>query len=191
MHYPQGTRPMAPAPEPLPEIAGYASVFGQCDGGGDIVVAGAYGAALARMKAQGQKVAMLWQHDPKVPIGLWDEIREDAHGLWVKGRLLPQVPKGREAASLLAAGAIDGLSIGYRTRRARRDAQGHRHLVELELWEISLVTFPMQSGARVQVGAPSRLGMKSGLLPAPAAPMTQTQALHQLLGAARGLLRSP
>jgi len=92
---------------------------------------------------------MLWQHDPAQPIGIWDEVREDATGLWVKGRLLPQVEKGREAAALLAAGAIDGLSIGYRTVRAERDGKGQRLLQELELWEVSLVTFPMLPEARV------------------------------------------
>ena len=71
---------------------------------------------------------MLWQHDPTQPIGVWDEVREDATGLWVKGRILTEVEKGREAAALLAAGAIDGLSIGYRTVRAERDGKGQRLL---------------------------------------------------------------
>ena len=70
-------------------------------------------------------------------------------GLWVKGRILTEVDKGREAAALLAAGAIDGLSIGYRTVRAERDGKGQRLLAELELWEVSLVTFPMLPEARV------------------------------------------
>ena len=70
-------------------------------------------------------------------------------GLWVKGRLLTDVAKGREAASLIGAGAIDGLSIGYRTVKARKDDKGGRLLSELELWEVSLVTFPMLPDARV------------------------------------------
>jgi hypothetical protein len=80
---------------------------------------------------------------------VWDEVREDATGLFVKGRLLTEVTRGREAAALLAAGAIDGLSIGYRTKRAERTAAGGRLLHELELWEVSLVTFPMLPEARV------------------------------------------
>ena len=72
-----------------------------------------------------------------------------AKGLWVKGRLLTDVAKGREAASLIAARAIDGLSIGYRTVKASKDATGGRLLAELELWEVSLVTFPMLPDARV------------------------------------------
>ena len=92
---------------------------------------------------------MLWQHDPAQPIGVWDEVREDARGLWVKGRILDSVEKGREAAALIAAGAIDGLSIGYRTVKASKNSKGQRLLSELELWEVSLVTFPMLPSARV------------------------------------------
>ena len=76
-------------------------------------------------------------------------MREDARGLWVKGRLLDSTQTGREAAALIGAGAIDGLSIGYRTKTARKDDQGRRVLTELELWEVSLVTFPMLPSARV------------------------------------------
>jgi uncharacterized protein len=130
-------------------VQGYASVFGRRDQGGDVVAPGAYAASLSTLLAKGQSVKMLWQHDPTEPIGLWDEVREDATGLWVKGRILTDVGRGREAAALLAAGAIDGLSIGYRTVRAERDGKGQRHLYELDLWEVSLVTFPMQSEARV------------------------------------------
>jgi HK97 family phage prohead protease len=114
-----------------------------------VVQKGAYAASLARLGRKGERVKMLWQHDPAQPIGIWDEVREDAQGLWVKGRILTEVDKGREAAALLAAGAIDGLSIGYRTVKAERDGKGQRLLQELELWEVSLVTFPMLSQARV------------------------------------------
>ena len=130
-------------------IEGYASLFGACDQGGDVVAAGAYSASLGRLTAEGRKVRMLWQHDPAQPIGVWDEVREDGRGLYVKGRILDAVEKGREAAALLAAGAIDGLSIGYRTRKAVKSDKGGRLLQELELWEVSLVTFPMLPSARV------------------------------------------
>ncbi|SDI07721.1 HK97 family phage prohead protease [Lutimaribacter saemankumensis] len=130
-------------------IEGYASLFGASDQGGDVVQAGAYAASLARLAAEGRQVKMLWQHDPSQPIGVWDEVREDERGLFVKGRILDTVEKGREAAALVAAGAIDGLSIGYRTRRAVKNDKGQRLLTELELWEVSLVTFPMQPSARV------------------------------------------
>ena len=131
------------------DVEGYASLFGQEDRGGDVVEAGAYQASLKSLAAGGRKVRMLWQHDPSEPIGVWDEVREDARGLYVKGRLLPDVARAREAAALLTAGAIEGLSIGYRTLRAKKDDAGRRRLVELELWEVSLVTFPMLPDARV------------------------------------------
>ncbi|HMO09523.1 MAG TPA: HK97 family phage prohead protease [Paracoccaceae bacterium] len=130
-------------------IAGYASVFGRRDQGGDVVRPGAYAASLAALRAAGRRVKMLWQHDPREPIGVWDEVREDDRGLWVQGRVLPGVARGREALELVQAGAIDGLSIGYRTVKAERDAAGARILTELELWEVSLVTFPMLPEARV------------------------------------------
>ncbi len=130
-------------------VEGYASLFGRRDQGGDVVQKGAYAASLKALSGSGRRVKMLWQHDPQQPIGVWDEVREDSTGLFVKGRILTEVEKGREAAALLAAGAIDGLSIGYRTLRAEKDGKGQRLLSELELWEVSLVTFPMLAEARV------------------------------------------
>lgn len=130
-------------------ITGYASVFGAPDQGGDVVQKGAYVASLKALAATGRGVKMLWQHDATQPIGIWDEVREDAKGLFVKGRFLTEIQKGAEALALVKAGAIDGLSIGYRTVKAEKDAKGHRLLHELELWEVSLVTFPMLPDARV------------------------------------------
>lgn len=134
-------------------IEGYASLFGKMDEGGDVVMPGAYTKCLDRMKVEGRRVKMLWQHDPSHPLGVWDEVREDKKGLWVKGRILADVEKGREAIALLGAGAIDGLSIGYRTVSASRGTKGERLLNEVELWEVSLVTFPMLTSARVAAKA--------------------------------------
>ena len=145
---PKGGEALALAPDGT--VSGYASLFGIADQGGDIVQKGAYAGALARLKREGRAVRMLWQHDPAQPIGIWEELREDGRGLFVKGRLLCEVQKGAEAAALVAAGAIDGLSIGYRTLRAEKNAKGQRLLHELELWEVSLVTFPMLPEARVR-----------------------------------------
>lgn len=127
-------------------IEGYASLFGETDQGGDMVQKGAYAKSLGVV---GKRIKMLWQHDPAQPIGVWDEVREDDRGLWVKGRLLESTQKGREAAALIEAGALDGLSIGYRTKRAVKNDKGQRLLTELELWEVSVVTFPMLPSARV------------------------------------------
>ncbi|MEJ6391828.1 HK97 family phage prohead protease [Gymnodinialimonas sp. 2305UL16-5] len=136
-------------------IEGYASLFGATDQGGDVVEKGAY----AKSLKAGRRVKMLWQHDPNEPIGIWDEVREDSRGLYVKGRLLDDVARAREAAALTKAGAIDGLSIGYRTVKANKDERGRRLLSEVELWEVSLVTFPMLPEARVE----SREGKSDGL----------------------------
>lgn len=134
-------------------ISGYASLFEAADQGGDVVRKGAYAASLSRLKAEARAVKMLWQHDPAQPIGIWDEVREDGRGLFVKGRFLSEVQKGAEAMALVRVGAIDGLSIGYRTVRAEKNAKGQRLLHELELWEVSLVTFPMLPEARIKAGA--------------------------------------
>jgi len=135
------------------KIEGYASLFGAPDQGGDVVEKGAYERSLKAMETAGRNVKMLWQHDPAEPIGIWDEVREDGRGLYVKGRLLDSVARAREAAALIEAGAIDGLSIGYKTVRATKNEQGLRLLSEVELWEVSLVTFPMLPQARVNAEA--------------------------------------
>ncbi|MDO5657845.1 MAG: HK97 family phage prohead protease [Paracoccus sp. (in: a-proteobacteria)] len=144
-------------------ISGYASRFGLADQGGDVVMPGAFRASLAGLAAKGERVRMLWQHDPAQPIGVWDEIREDATGLWVKGRLLPEIAQAREAMALVAAGALDGLSIGYRTIRAERGPGGLRQLAELALWEVSLVTFPMLGEARISGKSSDEQAMAAAL----------------------------
>ncbi len=129
-------------------VEGYASLFGVEDQGRDVVMAGAFRASLTRRPAAG--VRLLFQHDPAEPIGVWDEIREDARGLYVRGRLIEEVARAREVLALIRAGALDGLSIGFHARRAVRDARtGQRRLYEIDLMEISIVTFPMLPGARV------------------------------------------
>ena len=129
-------------------FTGYASLFGRADLGRDMVMPGAFRASLARRGAGGVK--MLFQHDPDTPIGVWLDIREDGEGLLVKGRLTTEVARAREVHALMRAGALDGLSIGYRTVRGRTDAKtGVRALLEVDLWEISVVTFPMLPEARV------------------------------------------
>lgn len=125
---------------------GYASVFGIVDQGMDVVERGAFVKSLG----SGRRVKMLWQHDTSQPIGVWDEIREDERGLYVKGRLLKDVQKGREAIALIKSGAIDEMSIGYRTIEAVSEANGRvRKLTEVDLFEVSLVTFPMLPDAKI------------------------------------------
>ncbi|MDB5546466.1 MAG: peptidase [Hyphomicrobiales bacterium] len=127
---------------------GYASIFGLVDLGGDQVAPGAFAQSLTRRGAR--QVRMLWQHDPASPIGSWLSIEEDWRGLKVRGRLNLAVARAREALALLREGAVDGLSIGFRVKTARKTAGGSvRRLLELDLWEISIVTFPMLPQARV------------------------------------------
>lgn len=133
--------------EPDGSFSGYASLFGAVDLGKDVVERGAFAASLKARGACG--VRMLFQHDPAEPIGVWTELREDARGLFVRGRLDLGVQRAREVLALLRGGGLDGLSIGFRTVRARRDAAGLRRVLEADLWEISVVTFPMQPLARV------------------------------------------
>lgn len=136
-------------------ISGYASIFGQADQGGDIVLPGAFHRSLEMLKRAGRRVKFLWQHDPARPIGVWENIQEDAVGLQVTGEILGAIAQGAEALALLRAGAIDGLSIGYRTVRATENREtGGRNLVELDLWEVSLVTFPMLPTARASLAPP-------------------------------------
>jgi hypothetical protein len=127
---------------------GYASLFGRTDLGGDTVVPGAFRKSLAERGAAG--IRMLFQHDPAMPIGVWLAIHEDARGLYCRGRLATEAAKAREVLALMRAGAVDGLSIGFRTVRAERDGRRPgRRLAEIDLWEISVVTFPMLPGARI------------------------------------------
>jgi hypothetical protein len=127
---------------------GYASIFSERDLGNDVVVPGAFASSLERRGPE--NVRMLFQHNPDEPIGTWSSIVEDGRGLYVTGRIAINVARGREVLELMRAGAIDGLSIGFRTLRARSDKpSGARHILEADLWEISVVTFPMQPDARV------------------------------------------
>lgn len=144
------------SPAPLParlslaedgSIDGYASLFGEIDQARDMVMPGAFTQTL---KQRGlRKIPMLFQHDPAEPVGVWLELAEDLRGLRARGRLIPDVARGRELLALLRAGAIDGLSIGYRTVRGQIDPRTRvRRLYQVDLWEISIVTFPLLSGAR-------------------------------------------
>jgi HK97 family phage prohead protease len=128
-------------------IEGYASLFGEPDDSGDVVAPGAFSASL---EGGPRRVKLLWQHDAAEPIGVWETVEEDERGLRVAGRLLTEVRRGAEAAVLLRAGAIDGLSIGYQTVKAARLPNGGRKLLQVALWEVSLVTFPMLPGARAR-----------------------------------------
>lgn len=135
-------------------IEGYASVFGNVDSYGEVVEPGAFVDSLVKSKREGRRVKMLYQHDPDQPIGVWDDLAEDSKGLWVRGRLLiEESPKAREVHGLLKAGALDGLSIGYRTiaSQPKSGKPGVISLTKLDLLENSIVTFAANERARVEV----------------------------------------
>ncbi len=127
---------------------GYASLFNREDLGHDVILPGAFTDSLRKRSASGIK--LLFHHDPAQPIGVWDTLKEDAKGLYARGRLLPGVARAREVLELMKAGALDGLSIGFKTLSARRDTRtGIRRIAKVDLWEISVVTFPMLPEARI------------------------------------------
>ena len=129
-------------------VEGYASLFGEVDQARDMVMPGAFAQTLRNRGLR--RIPMLFQHDPAEPVGIWLELREDFRGLLARGRLIPDVQRGKELLALLRAGAIDGLSIGYRTQKARIDPKSRvRKLHQVDLWEISIVTFPLLTSARV------------------------------------------
>lgn len=130
-------------------FSGYASVFNREDLGGDVVAPGAFAESLAKRGTSGIK--LLFQHDANQPLGVWTTLEEDSRGLYAEGRLMrSSVSKAREVHALMQAGALDGLSIGFRTVKSRRDrATGVRRIQQVDLWEISIVTFPLLPEARI------------------------------------------
>ncbi|MGR4929042.1 HK97 family phage prohead protease [Bradyrhizobium sp. CAR08] len=130
-------------------FTGYASVFDVIDSHKDSVQRGSFQKSLAKRPAA--KVKMLRGHDQSEPIGVWKSIVEDDRGLKAAGQLILDTARGRETYALMKAGALDGLSIGFRTVKDRMDrTKGARILEELDLWEISAVTFPSNSESTIQ-----------------------------------------
>ena len=129
---------------------GYGSIFGNKDLGNDVVEAGAFAKSLRRRKPK--NVKMLWQHKQDEPIGVFQSIKEDGEGLAVTGQLALGTQRGKEAFELMKMGALDGLSIGYKADPELQEWDSRRRrrkLKEIDLMEISLVTFPMNTRARV------------------------------------------
>ena len=133
------------------EFEGYGSVFGVEDSYGDVVVRGAFTASLAKWKEKGRLPAMLWQHNMSEPIGIYTEMREDDVGLYVKGQLLIDAdPLAKRAHGHMKAGSLTGMSIGYMLDDYEYDKEkGVWILKAIDLWEVSLVTFPANDEARI------------------------------------------
>jgi HK97 family phage prohead protease len=131
-------------------IEGYGSVFGVRDSYDDVIAAGAFKGSLGQHASENTMPAMLWQHNMDQPIGVWTEMREDAKGLYVKGQLALDTTLGKEAHALLKMGALNGLSIGFMSKQWSYDRDTDvRTLTEIDLWEVSLVTFPANGKSRV------------------------------------------
>lgn len=148
------------------EFEGYGSVFNVTDSYGDMVVKGAFTRSLNDMKAKSKMPALLWQHNQQEPIGVYTEIKEDENGLYVKGKLLIEDdPLAKRAFAHLKAGSITGLSIGYQLKDYEYDnAKDVFILKDIELYEVSLVTFPANDEARV---SNVKNSFKKGDIPTP------------------------
>lgn len=127
-------------------FSGYASVFDVVDSQKDVILRGAFGRTLQ----ENPNIKLLWQHRMDEPIGVLVKAEENAHGLYVEGKLLLDVQRAREAYTLLQSGAVDGMSIGYSVVDYEMDRKnGVRILKDVDLWEVSLVTFPANARAEV------------------------------------------
>ncbi len=126
-------------------VEGFASVFNNVDSYNDIVLPGAFAKTIKKQKS----LPMLWQHDPSQVIGMWDEMEERDRGLYVKGTIV-DTAMGLDAHKLAKAGAVKGMSIGYGAEKYEIDQdKGTRKLIEIKLYEVSLVTFPANEKAQV------------------------------------------
>jgi len=132
-------------------FSGYGSVFDVVDSDSEVVAKGAFKRSLAAWKKKKRMPALLWQHNSGEPVGVYTEMHEDDIGLFVQGRLAMKTARGSEAYELLQMGAISGLSIGYNVVKEEQDSETEiTTLKEIDLWEVSLVTFPANDEARVQ-----------------------------------------
>lgn len=141
-------------------FSGYGSVFNNTDGHGDMIVPGAFSKSLGEWKARGKWPKMLLQHggmgvssDDMMPIGKWTHMEEDARGLRVEGRLFAlNTERGQYIYEGLKSGELDSLSIGYRVRDGvpgKKPGDPRRTLTDIDLWEVSIVTFPANDKALI------------------------------------------
>lgn len=122
------------------KITGYGSVWDVVDAYSERVVKGAFTQSLLDHEQRKSMPKMLWQHQTDRPIGRWEKMREDGRGLYMEGRLNLKTSAGRDAYEHLISGDVDAFSIGYREKRVRPGDV--RDLLELDLQEVSVVTFP-------------------------------------------------
>lgn len=144
-------------------FSGYGSVFGVVDAYGEVVAAGAFKESLARHKERGTMPALLWQHDPRQPVGAYTVMEEDEKGLYVEGKLAMKTQRGAEAHELMGMKAVTGLSIGFIPKAWEDDQdKGVRTLTRIDLWETSIVTFPANEDAQIEA---VRAALEAGNFP--------------------------
>ena len=128
------------------KISGYASLFNIADLSGDVVKYGAFDHSLKNI----ERLPLLWSHETRDPVGVWDKLYVNNIGLYVEGRILTEDSNSAlRTVRLIQEGAVTGLSIGYRAEEIKFRKSGGRKLLKLDLWEVSIVTFPMLQKARI------------------------------------------
>lgn len=144
-------------------ISGYGSIFGNIDGYNERVLHGAFAKSLAEHKSRGFRLKMLWQHRQDMPIGVWHSAIEDSKGLFVEGVINLKTDAGRNAHEHILAGDVDSLSIGYRENKVKQGSDGVRDLVELDVYEVSPVTFPANRSATISSAKTEQILRAGGL----------------------------
>jgi HK97 family phage prohead protease len=130
-------------------INGYASVFNVIDTHNDIIMPGAFTKSINAHFTGSKRIALLWQHMVDKPIGKIQQLQEDEYGLYLTAEILDNIHHGREALELIKSNTIYGLSIGFNPIKSYINNTGERIIEEIELWEISLVTFPANQWANI------------------------------------------
>nr|CAD6427702.1 HK97 family phage prohead protease [Rhizobium sp. Q54] len=143
-------------------ISGYGSIFGNVDAYSERVLPGAFKASLDEHKRRGSRIKMLWQHRQDTPIGVWLQAVEDSKGLLLEGQINLKTDAGRNAYEHIVAGDVDSLSIGYREIKAKQGHDGVRDLIELDLYEVSPVTFPANRSATISTAKGANEGGEHG-----------------------------
>lgn len=163
------------------EFEGYASVFDVIDSYGDIVVRGAFQKTLEAWKQKNDLPSVLWQHKMSEPIGPFLEMREDEHGLFVRGRLLiNDDPLAKRAHAHMKAGSVKGMSIGYMLNDWEYDSEKSVFILkEIDLWEVSIVTMPANSEAKI---SEVKSQLQNGDIPPPS---VVEKALREAFGFSR------
>lgn len=125
-------------------VSGYGSIFDIVDSHGDIIVKGAFSCANQK------QVKLLWQHDPNEPIGFVKNLIEDDKGLWIDAEINTKISRGSDAVSLIEQGVITDLSVGFFLKKYSYNSKNQRVIYDLDLVEISIVTFGANKDSKIK-----------------------------------------